>query len=81
MPPVTRYHSAVAEYGHGVPVEVDAGEEHKAWGRGEVSRQGNVPQYPGMGGERYGVVEVDGVQRPVEAEADNVWHAREYTRD
>jgi hypothetical protein len=81
MPPVTRYHSAVAEYGHGVPVEVDAGEEHKAWGRGEVSRQGNVPQYPGMGGERYGVVEVDGVQRLVEAEADNVWHAREYTRD
>jgi hypothetical protein len=81
--PVTQYHSAVTENSpHGFPVEVDAGDEQKAWGRGEVSRAGEeAPRYPGMGSAKYGVVEVDGVQRPVEAPADNEYRAREFMRD
>jgi hypothetical protein len=29
-----------------------------------------MPQYPGMGAGRYGIVEVEGLQRPVEVDAE-----------
>jgi hypothetical protein len=49
--------------------------------QGPVPRANDAaPQYPGMGAARYGVVEVDGLQRAVEAPADNVYFAREYVR-
>jgi hypothetical protein len=84
--PVTRYHDGngtVTEYNpHGFSTEVYAENEQKTWGHGPVTRVSDaMPQYPGMGAGRYGVVEVDGIQRPVEAPADNVYHAQEYNRD
>jgi len=39
-----------------------------------------MPVYPGMGPGHYGVVEVDGVQRAVEVEAESKYYAREYVR-
>jgi hypothetical protein len=45
--------------------------------QGPVSRSSDaVPQYPGMGSARYGIVEVDGVQRPVEVEGGGVQQKR-----
>jgi hypothetical protein len=36
-----------------------------------------MPNYPGMGREQYGIVEVDGVQRAVEAPgAEGKWDVR-----
>jgi hypothetical protein len=54
--------------------------DRKVW-QGPVSRSSDtVPQYPGMGRARYGVVEVDGVQRPVEVEGGGVEHKRSELR-
>jgi hypothetical protein len=33
-----------------------------------------------MAARQYGIVEVDGTQRPVEAPTEQIYHAREYTR-
>lgn len=51
--------------------------EIKAWQQhhGPVQRgDDSVPRYPGM--DRMGVVEVDGVQRPVEAPAEGMEYRR-----
>lgn len=54
------------------PNDVKAWQLHNA---GPVTRVSDaIPAYPHMGAGRYGVVEVDGVQRPVEVEAG--WHRR-----
>ncbi|KAH8725155.1 hypothetical protein GQ44DRAFT_739933 [Phaeosphaeriaceae sp. PMI808] len=58
--------------------------ETKRWQEryaGPVHRENNsIPQYPGMAPGMNGVVEVDGVQRPVEAPAEHIYYAREYVR-
>jgi hypothetical protein len=87
QPPITRYHDGngtVTEYNpHGFPTPL-AENDNKLWqqqNQGPVSRaDDSMPQYPGMGSGRYGIVEVDGMQRPVEAPAEITYHAREYMR-
>jgi hypothetical protein len=86
QPPLTIFHDgngAVTEYNsQGFVATTYAENDQKTWNHGPVTRSSDaMPQYPGMGAGRYGVVEVDGVQRPVEAPAENVYHAtQEYTR-
>jgi hypothetical protein len=49
--------------------------DSKMWQQhaGPMSRPSDaVPQYPGMGTARYGVVEVEGVQRAVEVDGRGV---------
>tara|TARA_R110002003_G_scaffold878_13_gene21774 strand:- start:19021 stop:19599 length:579 start_codon:yes stop_codon:yes gene_type:complete len=73
-PPVPHFHDplhGVTEYNpHGFPTTAHA---DKAWRQqhGPVARASDaMPQYPGMGAGRYGIVEVDGLQRPVEVDAE-----------
>jgi hypothetical protein len=85
--PTARYHDsngAVTEYnphGFGSPSFPD---DTKTWVQqhaGPVDRVSDaMPQYPGMAARQYGIVEVDGMQRPVEAPTEQIYHAREYTR-
>jgi hypothetical protein len=79
--PQAQYHGPVMQFDPMSPEHV-AGKDDKMWplhSAGPVSRASDtVPQYPGMGTARYGVVEVDGVQRPVEVEGEG--NTRGYER-
>lgn len=84
---VTRYHDGngnVTEYNpHGFTATTYP-DDNKAWqdqNAGPVSRANDaMPQYPGMAARQYGIVEVDGLQRPVEAPAEDIYQSRAYTR-
>lgn len=76
QPPTARFYD-----GHGVTEYNPDGSsmfipnDNKTWQQqpGPVHRESNsMPQYPGMGMGQYGVVEVDGVERAVEAPASAV---------
>lgn len=83
--PVPQYHApvGVVEYSpSGFPTPTLSAAEAK-WQvhEGPVVRGSDaMPVYPGMGPGHYGVVEVDGVQRAVEVEAESKYYAREYVR-
>ncbi|KAH7396515.1 hypothetical protein DE146DRAFT_40020 [Phaeosphaeria sp. MPI-PUGE-AT-0046c] len=57
------------------PVTYTHSNDAKTWHAGPVTRASDAaPEYPHMGAGRYGVVEVDGVQRPVEVDAGPGWN-------
>lgn len=77
--PVTQFHGngAMTEYNpHGFQSPYMEN-DHKTWQQqqqGPVHRADNsMPLYPGMGVDQYGLVEVDGTQRPVEVPADAIY--------
>lgn len=80
----TRYHHGrdiVGEGFAGSPSAGGYGNDVKNWNQiytGPVMRESDaMPSYPGMGSEQYGIVEVDGVQRPVEAPGqEGKWELR-----
>jgi hypothetical protein len=76
--PVAQYHDVNGGYDPHAMYENDS----KSWQLqrvGPVLRENNaVPEYPGMGVGQYGIVEVDGVQRPVEVQGEEGYRAREY---
>ena len=83
--PITQFHPdvGVTEYNpNGFPTPTFSDNEAK-WQQhqGPVTRPSEaMPHYPGMGAAHYGIVEVDGLQRAVEAPAENTYHAREYVQ-
>ncbi|KAF2830876.1 hypothetical protein CC86DRAFT_343967 [Ophiobolus disseminans] len=82
--PITQFHpEGVTEYNpNGFPTPKFSNNDAK-WEQhqGPVTRPSDaMPHYPGMGPAQYGIVEVDGLQRPVEAPAEITYHAREYVR-
>jgi hypothetical protein len=87
QPPPTRYHDGhgnVTEYNpHGF-TETSYPGDNKAWVQqhtGPVTRADDaIPQYPGMAARQYGIVEVDGLQMPAEAPANNIYHTSQYTK-
>ncbi|KAF1912692.1 hypothetical protein BDU57DRAFT_374967 [Ampelomyces quisqualis] len=72
--------SAIPQYRHGAVAVGDGfqdspyvgGNDAKSWNHaGPVGSESNaMPNYPGMSREQYGIVEVDGVQSPVEAPSE-----------
>jgi hypothetical protein len=70
--PKAQYHGTVTAFDPNNMMETS---DSKMWQQhaGPVSRPSDVvPQYPGMGTARYGVVEVEGVQRAVEVDGRGV---------
>jgi hypothetical protein len=80
--PQAQYHGPVTQFDPKSPSSHATDRDDKMWplhAAGPVVRASDaVPQYPGMGTARYGVVEVDGVQRPVEVEGEG--NTRGYKR-
>jgi hypothetical protein len=87
QPPPTRYHDGhgnVTEYNPQGFTETMYPEDSKKWAQqnvGPVTRPDDaMPQYPGMAARQYGIVEVDGMQKPVEAPTDSIYHAQGYPK-
>jgi hypothetical protein len=79
--PQAQYHGPIMTFDPMSPSYATNGDD-KMWQQrnaGPVTRESDaMPQYPGMGTARYGVMEVDGVQRPVEVEGEE--NTRGYKR-
>ncbi|KAH7068644.1 hypothetical protein FB567DRAFT_247386 [Paraphoma chrysanthemicola] len=74
-PPPAQFHAplqGVTEFNpHGYPTATTYQDKNWQQVTGPVHRPSDaMPEYPGMGAGRYGVVEVEGIQRPVEVDGE-----------